>query len=120
MAHRSNGVAHPLIANEIGAATVIAAPMQPGIVAAAAQNDRFKFAHASVTEQWKLQRGHAVFSLEQQAKRMFGTFFGPPIPAALNADAAIDLEAAPAIGINQFHGRWPPPLGSGIFWVRVN
>src|SRR5438132_6270414 len=93
----------PLVADEIAAPAFFAAPMEPGVVAAAPQDDSLEFTDAVVAEQWELEFGWPIFLFKQQPKRVLGRFFRSPIPSALNANAAINVERFTVIGINQFH-----------------
>src|SRR5437899_2811323 len=92
MPHCAEGVAHPLIANEVSPPPLLAAPMQPGIVVSAPENERVEFIDAGFTKQRKFQHVWAPPFLEQEPKRVLRAFFRPPIPTALNADSAIDRE----------------------------
>ena len=120
LAHRRRSFPHPLIAEVIAAVALLATPMQPTVVAAAAQDDGFKLLHSRSTKERKLQVRRAILLLEEQAKRMFRALLGPAVPAALDAEATVNLEPRLAVRENHFRRRRPLPIAPRLHRMRVN
>src|SRR4051812_6617015 len=119
MSHVPERIAHPLIAEVIPAVPFCAVPMQPGVVAACPQNERFKFTNSAGSEHRSIEAPWSVTLVEHQAQRVLGTFLRAPIPTALDTDTTIDLERTP-VGLNPFDRHGPLPTHTRLERVAVD
>src|SRR4051812_17800546 len=102
MPHRPQGVAHPLITQVIAPMAFLATPVQPGVVAAGSEDQGFKLMHSTSVKEGKVQATLIAF-VKNQPQGVFGALLGPPVPAALDANATVFLKTRAVIGVNQFN-----------------
>src|SRR4051794_35287865 len=97
MTHRAKTLPHPLVTNIIPPPSLLTAPVQPGVVASAAQNQCVELVHPCFSKQRKPQLPRPVFLLEDNTKRMLRTFFWTPVPATLDPNATLNGESRAAL-----------------------
>src|SRR4051812_45091050 len=51
---------------------------------------------------------------------MLRTFFGAPVPAALNANTTVDCKSIGLLGINQLYGSGALGIGACSFGIRID
>ena len=120
MAEVSLAFAHPLVAEVIGVFALGGMPVQPGVVAAGTQNQFVEPLRAVALEKAMLQLARAILLAEGETESVFGGFFRTPVPTALNPDATINLKTLLAVGVHEFDGSGPFPVGAALHRVGVD
>ncbi len=114
MSHLLLGVLGPGIADVLRNGSGFGIGMNPAVAKTCSQYQSVQFFRPLRSEKRKIQTGRAKFGLENQTKRMFGTFFGQTAMSPVYANAAVNLQRNAIGGVEIFKRNRPFPSVSGF------